>query len=73
MELLKLRIDINPRTPWRKVQEELATNTVFTNLNKLDRIAVFEDYVREAEKAETEERHRERDRLRREVRCRRVL
>jgi len=39
---------------WRKVKEQFQEDPAFTSLEKFDRLAVFEEYIRELEKQEEE-------------------
>ncbi|KAK4434333.1 Pre-processing protein 40A [Sesamum alatum] len=50
---------------WRKVQDLLEDDERCTRLDKLDRLEIFQDYIRDLEKEEDEQKKRQKDQLRR--------
>ncbi|KAL4419958.1 hypothetical protein ABPG75_007056 [Micractinium tetrahymenae] len=58
-------------TAWRKAQDRLAGEPEYDSLDKLDRLQVFEEYIRELERQEREEREREKEERRRQERVNR--
>ena len=56
---LLLRSGVGTGSQWRKVQAQLADQEASLALDKIDRLAVFEEVVRAAEAQEEQERQRE--------------
>ncbi|KAF7817419.1 pre-mRNA-processing protein 40A [Senna tora] len=52
-------------SPWRKVQDRLEDDERCTRLEKIDRLLVFQDYIRELEKEEEEQKRIQKEQLRR--------
>ncbi|KAL1534229.1 pre-mRNA-processing protein 40A-like [Salvia divinorum] len=50
---------------WRKVQDLLEDDERCTRLDKLDRLDIFQDYIRDLEKEEGEQKKRQKEQLRR--------
>ncbi|KAL0368921.1 UNVERIFIED_CONTAM: Pre-processing protein 40A [Sesamum calycinum] len=50
---------------WRKVQDQLEDDERCTRLDKLDRLEIFQDYIRDLEKEEDEQKKRQKEQLRR--------
>ncbi|KAL9143895.1 hypothetical protein ABFS82_14G264000 [Erythranthe guttata] len=50
---------------WRKVQDLLEDDERCTRLDKLDRLDVFQDYIRDLEKEDDEQKKRQKEQLRR--------
>nr|GEW53715.1 pre-mRNA-processing protein 40A-like isoform X1 [Tanacetum cinerariifolium] len=56
IEFLKSCDFITASSQWRRVQDRLETNESCSRLEKLDRLEIFQEYVRELEKDEEEQR-----------------
>ncbi|KAI3460132.1 hypothetical protein Pfo_016795 [Paulownia fortunei] len=50
---------------WRKVQDLLEDDERCTRLDKIDRLDIFQDYIRDLEKEEDEQKKRQKEQLRR--------
>ncbi|KAL9330664.1 hypothetical protein ACSQ67_000274 [Phaseolus vulgaris] len=50
---------------WRKIQDRLEDDDRYLRLEKIDRLLVFQDYIRDLEKEEEEQRRIQKDRVRR--------
>ncbi|KAK6116019.1 hypothetical protein DH2020_008288 [Rehmannia glutinosa] len=50
---------------WRKVQDQLEDDERCTRLDKIDRLDIFQDYIRDLEKEEDEQKKRQKEQLRR--------
>ncbi|KAH6785058.1 hypothetical protein C2S51_037513 [Perilla frutescens var. frutescens] len=50
---------------WRKVQDLLEDDERCTRLDKIDRLDIFQDYIRDLEKEEEEQKKRQKEQLRR--------
>ncbi|CAJ1972782.1 unnamed protein product [Sphenostylis stenocarpa] len=50
---------------WRKIQDRLEDDDRYLRLEKIDRLQVFKDYIRDLEKEEEEQRRIQKDRIRR--------
>ncbi|KAI4978761.1 hypothetical protein ZWY2020_015514 [Hordeum vulgare] len=55
-------------TQWRKVQDRLEDDERYTRLEKIDRLDVFQDYIRHLEKEEEEQKRIQKEQLRRQER-----
>jgi len=60
--------NITVKSQWRKVQELLQNEEAFNQLAKIDRLTVFEDYVKDLERKENEEKQLEKMQIRRQER-----
>ncbi|XP_062098963.1 pre-mRNA-processing protein 40A [Humulus lupulus] len=56
---------IKVNSQWRKVQDRLEDDERYLRLEKLDRLLIFQDYVRDLEKEEEEQKKIQKDHLRR--------
>ncbi|KAK9269905.1 hypothetical protein L1049_025478 [Liquidambar formosana] len=56
---------IKANSQWRKVQDRLEDDERCLRLEKIDRLLVFQDYIRDLEKEEEEERKLQKEQLRR--------
>lgn len=56
IEFLKSCDFITASSQWRRVQDRLETNESCSRLEKLDRLEIFQEYIRELEKEEEEQR-----------------
>ena len=54
------RSNISLRSQWRKVQQQLEGESAFRALEKIDRLAVYEDFIRELEAKDEQVRVRAR-------------
>ncbi|KAL3926167.1 MAG: hypothetical protein SGPRY_003424 [Prymnesium sp.] len=63
--------EIGVRSQWRKVQSQLQDEESFRHLEKIDRLQVFEEYIRELEQQEEQQKQKQREALRREERLKR--
>ncbi|CAA3022543.1 pre-mRNA-processing 40A [Olea europaea subsp. europaea] len=52
-------------TQWRKVQDLLEDDERCTHLDKIDRLDIFQEYIRDLEKEEDEQKKRQKEQLRR--------
>lgn len=43
-------------TPWRKIQDRLEDDERCSRLEKIDRLIIFQDYIRDLEKEEDEQK-----------------
>lgn len=59
---------IKANTQWRKVQERLEDDERCFRLEKIDRLDVFQDYIRDLEKEEEEQRRIQKEQTRRQER-----
>ncbi|KAK7321624.1 hypothetical protein VNO77_32449 [Canavalia gladiata] len=50
---------------WRKIQDRLEDDDRYLRLEKIDRLLVFQDYIRDLEKEEEEQKRIQKDRIRR--------
>lgn len=50
---------------WRKIQDRLEDDDRYLRLEKIDRLLVFQDYIRDLEKEEEEQKRLQKDRIRR--------
>ncbi|KAL6578467.1 hypothetical protein OROMI_010795 [Orobanche minor] len=50
---------------WRKVQDQLEDDERCTRLDKIDRLDIFQDYIRDLEKEEDEQKKRQKEQVRR--------
>ncbi|GAX86158.1 hypothetical protein CEUSTIGMA_g13571.t1 [Chlamydomonas eustigma] len=67
-ELLESISTIQFGTEWRKVAKKLEGEEVFEALDKVDRLEVYQEYMKELERKEREEKEREREIKRRQDR-----
>jgi len=65
------RSNIGLRSQWRKVQQQLENESAFRALEKIDRLAVFEEVVRALEAAEEQSQQKEKELQRRAERKKR--
>ena len=56
---------LNPRSQWRRVQEKVEEEVAFKQLEKIDRLAVFEEAMRDVHMEEDNQRNRAKDVARR--------
>ncbi|XP_057986899.1 pre-mRNA-processing protein 40A isoform X3 [Hevea brasiliensis] len=56
---------IKVNSPWRKVQDRLEDDERCLRLEKLDRLLIFQDYIRDLEKEEEEQKKIQKEQLRR--------
>lgn len=56
---------IKVNTPWRKVQDRLEDNEIGQRLDKFDRLEVFQEYIRDLEKEEEEQKRIQKEKLKR--------
>ncbi|MED6197708.1 hypothetical protein PIB30_059195 [Stylosanthes scabra] len=56
---------VKVHSPWRKVQDRLEDDDRYLRLEKIDRLLVFQDYIRELEKEEEEQKRVQKERVRR--------
>jgi len=56
------------KSQWRKVQELLQNEEAFSQLAKIDRLTVFEDYIKDLDRKENEEKQLEKMQIRRQER-----
>ncbi|OVA01174.1 WW domain [Macleaya cordata] len=56
---------IKPNSQWRKVQDRLEDDERCSRLEKIDRLEIFQEYIRELEKEEEEQRKIQKEQLRR--------
>jgi len=59
---------IKANTQWRKVQDRLEDDERCSRLDKIDRLEIFQEYIRDLEKEEEEERRIQKEQLRRKER-----
>uniref|UniRef100_A0A453MT25 FF domain-containing protein n=1 Tax=Aegilops tauschii subsp. strangulata TaxID=200361 RepID=A0A453MT25_AEGTS len=59
---------IKANTQWRKVQDRLEDDERYARLEKIDRLDVFQDYIRHLEKEEEEQKRIRKEQLRRQER-----
>ncbi|XP_057840950.2 pre-mRNA-processing protein 40A isoform X2 [Cryptomeria japonica] len=59
---------IKANTQWRKVQDRLEDDERCSRLDKIDRLEIFQEYIRDLEKEEEEERKIQKEQLRRKER-----
>ncbi|KAL3619545.1 hypothetical protein CASFOL_036606 [Castilleja foliolosa] len=50
---------------WRKIQDQLEDDERCTRLDKIDRLDIFQDYIRDLEKEDEEQKKRQKEQLRR--------
>ncbi|XP_038680859.1 pre-mRNA-processing protein 40A-like isoform X3 [Tripterygium wilfordii] len=62
---------IKASTQWRKVQDRLEADERCSRLEKIDRLEIFQDYVRDLEKEEEEQRRKQKEDLRKAERKKR--
>eukprot|EP01097_Dermamoeba_algensis_P006001 TRINITY_DN3780_c0_g1_i2.p1 TRINITY_DN3780_c0_g1~~TRINITY_DN3780_c0_g1_i2.p1 ORF type:complete len:755 (-),score=262.22 TRINITY_DN3780_c0_g1_i2:188-2452(-) len=67
-KLLEDTPSVTVRTPWRKAKEQFKDEECFLGMEKIDRLFVFEEHIRQLERKEFEERRIDRDRQRRTYR-----
>ncbi|GFP87572.1 pre-mRNA-processing protein 40a [Phtheirospermum japonicum] len=58
---------------WRKIQDQLEDDERCTRLDKIERLDIFQDYIRELEKEDEEQKKRQKEQLRRTERKNRDL
>uniref|UniRef100_A0A7S3AQX9 FF domain-containing protein n=1 Tax=Haptolina ericina TaxID=156174 RepID=A0A7S3AQX9_9EUKA len=63
--------NLSVRSQWRRVQSQLEDEPSFRALDKIDRLAVFEEFIRELELGQEQTKQKERDANRREERRKR--
>ncbi|RZB68211.1 Pre-mRNA-processing protein 40A isoform F [Glycine soja] len=56
---------VKVNSPWRKIQDRLEDDDRYLRLEKIDRLLVFQDYIRDLEKEEEEQKRIQKDRIRR--------
>ncbi|MCL7023420.1 hypothetical protein MKW94_009241 [Papaver nudicaule] len=56
---------IKPTSQWRKVQDRLEDDERCSRLDKVDRLDIFQDYIRELEREEEEQKKIQKEQLRR--------
>jgi len=56
---LESDISININSQWRKIKEQFKEDETFKILDKIDRLQVFEDYIRDLERDEEDKKKRE--------------
>ncbi|KAK9857235.1 hypothetical protein WJX84_007848 [Apatococcus fuscideae] len=67
-ELLEQTSGIKVSTPWRKASDKLEGDEVFEALDKIDRLEVWQDHIKDLEKKEKEEKDKLADEKRRKER-----
>eukprot|EP01133_Synstelium_polycarpum_P007200 gene7200-8363_t len=60
--------NITSKSQWRKVKDEYEGDMLFQNVDKLDVLTIFEGYIRDLEKKESDIQRSDRERLKREAR-----
>ncbi|KAL1529291.1 hypothetical protein AB1Y20_000245 [Prymnesium parvum] len=63
--------EIGVRAQWRQVQAQLDQEEAFRAIEKIDRLQVFEEYIRELEQLEEQQKQKQREATRREERRKR--
>eukprot|EP00898_Chlorokybus_atmophyticus_P006575 jgi/Chlat1/6919/Chrsp52S06597 len=67
-ELLEEKAFITASSQWRKVQEKIEDDPRYEAVDKIDRLDVFQDYIKELEKKELEQKQLEKEERRRQER-----